>query len=360
MSGWMKVLLRTLESEPALVRVALASVLGSAPREVGASMLVGALRQYGTIGGGNLEHKAVEIARTMLRDARAWRVARFPLGPLLAQCCGGFVELWFERIEAAQHDEFAKLCEAAAKAAQSGPVLATIAASGARPRHLLLRSEIDHDAPLEASVLEMLGSMRAERMTAHLVSAEGRAAFLERLGAPDTPLYVFGAGHVGSALIPMLAGLPFAVTWVDSRDGMFPDALPDNVTALQMSAPAEEVVRAPARAAFVVLTHSHALDYDICRAILRRGEFRFAGLIGSHTKAARFAHRFAREGIGEWQRARLVCPIGIAGIASKRPAAIAVSIAAQLLSLRDAQEGQHHALHAGFAEVHGTEKHELS
>ncbi|HTT36222.1 MAG TPA: xanthine dehydrogenase accessory protein XdhC [Burkholderiales bacterium] len=359
MSAWMKALLRTLESEPALVRVALASVLGSAPREVGASMLVGALRQHGTIGGGNLEFKALEIARAMLHDARAWRVVRFPLGPSLAQCCGGFVELWFERIEAAQHAEFAGLYEAEAEAAQSGAVLATIAVSGARPRHLLLRPELGHDAPLEASVLEMLRSMQAEGMAAGLVSAKGRAVFLERLEAPDTPLYVFGAGHVGRALIPMLAGLPFAVTWIDSRDGMFPNTLPDNATALQTLAPAEEVVHAPAGAAFVVLTHSHALDYDICRAILRHGEFSFAGLIGSHTKAARFAHRFARDGIGEWQRARLVCPIGIAGIASKRPAAVAVSIAAQLLSLRDAHEGQHGALHAGFAEVHGTEKHEL-
>jgi xanthine dehydrogenase accessory factor len=84
-----------------------------------------------------------------------------------------------------------------------------------------------------------------------------------------------------------------------------------------------------------VLTHSHALDYDICREILRRDRFSFAGLIGSHTKAARFAHRLARDGIAPERVGRLVCPIGIAGIAAKQPEAIAVAVAAQLLRLRE-------------------------
>lgn len=362
MSGWVKVLTRTLESEPALVRVALASVLGSAPREAGASMLVGTQTQYGTIGGGNLEYRAVEIGRAMLREARAWRVARFPLGPSLAQCCGGFVELWFERIEAAQRAEFADIHAAEVEAAHGTAVLATIAVSGERPQHVLLRPGIDHATPqstrLETSVLEVVVSMQADGMAACLVGADGRTIFLERLEAPDTPLFVFGAGHVGSALIPMLAGLPFAVTWVDGRDGVFPDTLPENVTARRASTAVEEVACAPAGAAFVVLTHSHALDYDICTAILRRTDFSFAGLIGSQTKAARFAHRFARDGITERQRARLVCPIGIAGIASKRPAAIAVSIAAQLLSLRAARWPQAGARQTSHRDTESTEKHE--
>jgi xanthine dehydrogenase accessory factor len=99
--------------------------------------------------------------------------------------------------------------------------------------------------------------------------------------------------------------------------------------------PPELVRRAPPGACFLVLTHSHALDYEVCREILRRDSFSFAGLIGSHTKAARFAHRLARDGIAAERVGRLVCPIGIAGIAAKQPEAIAVAVAAQLLRLRE-------------------------
>jgi xanthine dehydrogenase accessory factor len=338
-SAWVAALPRALAAEPAVVRVALASVLGSAPREAGTSMLVGAQTQYGSIGGGNLEYKALEIARVMLRKARAWQVARFPLGPALAQCCGGFVELWFERIEVADCQALLELTAVP----EPKLLLATFAEVGERPRRSLLRIDAEctvDGARLDPCVLDALASMRSEKTRASLANAERRSVLLERLDAADSPWFVFGAGHVGSALIPMLSGLPFTVAWIDSREGAFPATLPANVTARHSSSPVEEVDRAPAGAAFVVLTHSHPLDYEICRAVLLRGDFRFAGLIGSETKAARFAHRFAREGIAAEVYTRLQCPIGIAGIASKHPSAIAVAIAAQLLSLDYAEQKQ--------------------
>src|SRR4029450_5336119 len=107
MSDWLSSVPDALAQEQALVRVSLASVLGSAPRETGASMLVGADSLRGSIGGGNLEFKAIEIARTMLLQRAAWQVTSFPLGPALGQCCGGFVELWFERLDADERAAFA-------------------------------------------------------------------------------------------------------------------------------------------------------------------------------------------------------------------------------------------------------------
>jgi xanthine dehydrogenase accessory factor len=80
-----------------------------------------------------------------------------------------------------------------------------------------------------------------------------------------------------------------------------------------------------------VLTHSHPLDYALCRAILERGEFAWLGLIGSKSKAARFRSRLARDGLSAAAIARLVCPIGEDGVASKWPAAIAVAVAFQIL-----------------------------
>jgi xanthine dehydrogenase accessory factor len=338
MSDWLSLLPSALERGQALVRVALASVLGSAPRETGASMLVGAKSLRGSIGGGNLEFRATEIARAMLRQGPAWQVTSFPLGPALGQCCGGFVELWFERIDADQRAALATF-DTVRNSTASDCFLATMATSDQAPRRALLaqgESCAFGDPALDAWVREEAAAMQDEEPTcARLARSEGWTLLLERVDAVATPLYIFGAGHVGRALVSVLCGLPFQVTWVDGRENVFPEKLPANVTAHACIDPLPLVNDAPAGACFLVLTHSHALDYEICREILRRDSFSFAGLIGSHTKGARFAHRLARDAIAAERVGRLVCPIGIAGIAAKQPEAIAVAVVAQLLRLRE-------------------------
>jgi xanthine dehydrogenase accessory factor len=154
--------------------------------------------------------------------------------------------------------------------------------------------------------------------------------FVERLGRTEAPLWVFGAGHVGQALVRIFLDLPVSLTWLDTRTELLPGGLPERVR-VERGDPVANVARAPPGARYLVLTHSHSLDYALCRSILARGDFGWAGLIGSKSKAARFRARLAREGFGAASIARLVCPIGVAGIASKSPAAIAVAVAAQLL-----------------------------
>jgi xanthine dehydrogenase accessory factor len=337
MSDWLALLPSALAQEHSVVRVALASVLGSAPRETGASMLVGADSLRGSIGGGNLEFKAMEIARAMLRQGPGWQVTSFPLGPALGQCCGGFVELWFERIEAEQRPTFVTFAAVRSNAITEC-ILATVAGPDRAARRALLSqgAGVLGDAALHAWVNDEAATMQDEEAAnARLARSGNWTLLLERLDAPVTPLYLFGAGHVGRALVSVLTGLPFEVTWVDGREGVFPASLPSNISAHASPDPAELVRNAPPGTCFLVLTHSHALDYEICREILRRGGFSFAGLIGSHTKAARFAHRLARDGIAAERVGQLVCPIGIAGIAAKQPEAIAVAVAAQLLRLRE-------------------------
>lgn len=174
----------------------------------------------------------------------------------------------------------------------------------------------------------------------------------ERLGAsfhrleasPRHQLYLFGAGHVGKAVVRALAELPFAVAWIDGRAGMFPADLPANVAKRLSDDPAREVAAAPADAFFLVMTHSHPLDLEICAQVLWRGDFAWLGLIGSETKRARFAGRLRAIGLPAHALARLTCPIGVSGIRSKQPAAIAASVAAQLLIIaeqrRDKGEAQ--------------------
>jgi xanthine dehydrogenase accessory factor len=137
---------------------------------------------------------------------------------------------------------------------------------------------------------------------------------------------------VGQALVRLLSDLAlFDITWVDSRPELLPADLDGGVTTHARANPVDLIGAAPAATRYVVLTHDHALDYELCRAILRRGDSSWLGLIGSASKAARFRSRLLRDGISGETLPALTCPIGIPGIASKLPASIAISIAAQLL-----------------------------
>jgi xanthine/CO dehydrogenase XdhC/CoxF family maturation factor len=131
--------------------------------------------------------------------------------------------------------------------------------------------------------------------------------------------------------VHILGELPFAVTWIDSRAELFPERLPDNVQAVSSPAPINTVGSAPENALFLVMTHDHGLDYALCRRILERGQFTWLGLIGSKSKRVRFRSRLLRDGVAPEWLDRLTCPIGIDGVESKLPAAIAVAVAAQLL-----------------------------
>ena len=144
---------------------------------------------------------------------------------------------------------------------------------------------------------------------------------------------VFGAGHVGKALVKLLADLPCAVTWIDSRAGELPAQPPPSVRCVLSDAPADEVAELPAGADLLVMTYSHALDLDIVDAALRRGAHRYLGLIGSGTKKATFLKRLEARGRTPQQLAGITCPIGLPGIAGKQPAVIAVAVVAELLTL---------------------------
>jgi xanthine dehydrogenase accessory factor len=319
---WIEAACAHLSRHPAVVRVTVIALRGSAPREAGATMLVDPLGTVGSIGGGRLEWQATLAARELLgiRDAVSVRIADLILGPDLGQCCGGRVELWLERLT---RDDLPWLLRAARS---------------------VLRSR-DHRGethkPSFVVVTEFSGgvaSHRLQRSTPGAVSlnlrraAGGNLTLHEPLAGERPRLWVFGAGHVGQALVKLLSELAiFDITWVDSRPELLPADLDGCVTTQSCANPMELVEAAPADTRYVVLTHDHALDYELCRSILRRGDSSWLGLIGSASKAARFRSRLLRDGISGETLSTLTCPIGIPGIASKLPASIAISIAAQLL-----------------------------
>ena len=325
----------TIAAQGACALVTVAAVRGSAPREAGARMVVGPDGGFrGTVGGGELEWRAIGAARDALaREAPAAALSRFALGPDLGQCCGGSVRLLTEVFDRSRLDEVRAL--AAREAA--GP-FGTRGRIGPRSVERAVDDDVMREAPGPA------GTRRpaAARCTADNVAAredleglpvelESDGVIVERFRDLRPPVWLFGAGHVGRALMLALAPLPFEVTWIDERDGVFPAAVPANVRPLRSADAAAEVARAPADARIVVMTHNHPLDLAIVHAALAAERFGYVGLIGSASKRARFTRRLREAGIAEARIAELVCPVGMPSIRSKHPAAIAAGIAAQLL-----------------------------
>jgi xanthine dehydrogenase accessory factor len=300
--------------------VTLAEARGSSPREAGARMVVRPDGGFtGTIGGGALEWIALAEAQALLADRKGAATRRLDkaLGPDLGQCCGGRVIVTLERFDAGDRDMVAKLADLE----RAGPLLTVTATEGGR----LVRHPVVPEDDTQA------GAESYTRLP------DGR--IIERFGTQATVLYLFGAGHVGRSLALALAPLPFVVTWVDPRPGAFPSHVPANITCLNEQDPVRLLGRAPDGAMIAVMTHSHALDLDLTAAALKAGRFPYVGLIGSATKRGRFVSTMRKIGITEDALDRLTCPIGLTDIRDKAPAAIAASIAAQLLIMREAAAG---------------------
>ncbi|WP_129561300.1 xanthine dehydrogenase accessory protein XdhC [Paraburkholderia dokdonensis] len=170
------------------------------------------------------------------------------------------------------------------------------------------------------------------------IDAAGRVV-IGRRGTPVPhygPMHVvlFGAGHVGHALVTLLGMLPCVVQWVDERDELFPDEVPANVQIEATDTPAAIVDEAPPGAYFIVMTHNHALDFDLSLRIMERGDFSWFGLIGSKTKRVKFERRLIDRGVAAERMSEMTCPIGVPGIVDKAPSSIAVAVAAQLMQMR--------------------------
>lgn len=259
LAGWLE---QRFSAGEGCIYVQILEVFGSTPRNTDALMLVSLNATAGTIGGGQLEFHAIDIAREMLHAGEQTRELDLALGPHMGQCCGGRVKL--------------KLAVA------------------------------------DGEFLEKL--KRNE----------------EEYAARRSNILTFGAGHTGKALCSQLLPLPFKVTLIDDRSDVFGDISPE-IAVKQLSSPAELVGECPPNSAYIILTHSHSLDYAICAAALKRNDAAYVGMIGSTTKRARFASWFLQSGGSAAGLERLVCPIGGAEVVDKRPEIIAALTIAELI-----------------------------
>ena len=181
-----------------------------------------------------------------------------------------------------------------------------------------------------------LGQCCGGAVTLRFLRLDARTAQAWPRAAPRFFLQLYGAGHVGRAIVRLLSAIPCEVQWIDERESEFPvdEALPPHIERVCVDQVEGEVDVAPAGACYLVLTHRHDLDMRIAEAILRRGDFGYLGMIGSKTKRARFFHRYEERGIPAATLARMTCPIGVPGIEGKEPEVIAIAVVAQLLQLQ--------------------------
>ncbi len=249
---WRRALVALDEEGEPHVLVTIVTAHGSTPRPAGTKMVVAAAGLAGTIGGGALEGRAIDMARQMLAQGSAEpRLEKLALGPDLDQLCGGALTLLFE------------------------PLL-----------------------------------------------------------APALRLALFGAGHVGRALVRVLDGTDVGVLWIDERAAALAPPLPGRAVARISADPAAEVATLAPGTHVRVMTHGHDRDYEIVAAALARSDLGSIGVIGSKSKWGGIRARLLESGVPEERVASVLCPIGLPGIAGKRPAEIALSVAAQLLQMR--------------------------
>lgn len=351
---WPLILKRVLDQQPCVL-VTLNLILGSVPRESGSRMVVTADGEHGSIGGGNLEYSAIRQARQLLVHSHRARQLHEPwgLGPALNQCCGGAVTLHFEVLPQGSPDWLDHLNTAVQ---EDAPAVLASAIDRDPPVHVLITDGPSSKLHLPPEIVHACDALLASQADSAPVQSLGQAPepvvtveqagetwWLEAVRSRRVPLVLFGAGHVGTEVARLLERLPFDVTWVDSRAGTLPidthgnsageicDDAPGKRRVVYTEDPAAEVAHAHPGSVFVVMTHSHQLDEDICCEILTRGDFCWLGLIGSQTKRRRFVQRLNKRGVQPDLLDRLVCPIGLVGIHGKQPATIALSLVAQLM-----------------------------
>lgn len=344
---WLEALAAALARDGEAVLVVVAAAKGSTPRETGAAMVVGPTTCAGSIGGGHLEYEATRLARAALADpasAGTWLV-RFPLAARLGQCCGGVATLAFSRVDRAALT-WVDPAMACARAGSAFAIVSRVAPGAAGAPRLVVSDDDARgtlgDMALDSAALALARTRLAGASNgAALVrfAGDGEAPLLIHVErAEPFPVLVFGNGHVGRALVDVLAVVPAQVRWIDSRGDDFPPLVPRNVDVVAADAPEDELQDAPQGAFVVITTHSHALDYALVEAALARDDWRYVGLIGSRSKRSQFERRLAARGFPADAFTRIRCPIGSEiAIKAKHPGAIAVAIAAELLVVREAR-----------------------
>ena len=259
------------EREIALVEIV--KVVGSSPREIGSWMLVSDKSTFNTIGGGTLEYQMIEEARKILElKSVGNNIFESQLNPKIDQCCGGRIK-----------------CQIS---------LAT------------------------NTVLQ-----KVERKIKNEISTYNE-------------LYLFGGGHVGKAILKLASHLPLKVTVTDSRSEIIKSLEKEfekysKIMKFNTDVFPERIIETSnLHGAFLVMTHSHASDFNIIEELLRHRSNTYIGMIGSKTKKLALKKYLIEKNFDEKTIELVNCPIGRKTTfkSNKRPEVIAALVISDILA----------------------------
>jgi xanthine dehydrogenase accessory factor len=298
--GFDRALMKQATADEPVARILIVEHKGSTPRHAGTSMLVMRDQTIGTIGGGALELQCIDVARRVLGDGVSVDMT-IPLGPALGQCCGGSVRVVVERFDAdtviPDGDVFMR---------SIAPVAESFAV---KQRRVAFRNKS------QAPMLEIVDGW-----------------LIEPIKPANRQLWLYGAGHVGRAIVDVMDGMSIDITWVDTGLDRFPDN--PSATPLVAVAPQDAARLAPANADHLIMTYSHVFDLELCHQILSQPH-QSVGVIGSDTKWARFSKRLRQLGHKADAINSVMCPIGDPSLGNE-PKAIAIGVVADLIKRRGA------------------------
>jgi xanthine dehydrogenase accessory factor len=305
---------------------------GSSPRSAGSHMLVGKEgRIFGTVGGGTLEYRAVQLAQELL-ELRSSRLKTYHLHKNdeedLGMLCGGDVDLYFQFIAAGDEKTAALMKQILVHLERDEDAWLFTDFSSPADWTAALYSA---DTPPEGMALSGDDIKALARSRGVIVKTGGRCLYGEPINVAGK-VVLFGGGHVAQALAPVLGAVGFRCVIFDSRKEfaareLFPTAY--DVIAGDYNDIFQKIQVGPRDYAVIA---THACDLPVLRQIIA-GDNAYIGVIGSKGKIAAVKQQLAAEGAAEEKLNRLHAPIGL-DIHSETPEEIAVSIAGELIKCR--------------------------
>ena len=353
MISWLKHLRTSIALNNGLVVITIIATKGSTPCTNGDKIVYTSNEAvFGSIGGGNLEFKALSLAKEMLElKGNSNQLIKYPLGATLGQCCGGYVKVLFESFvtnNASLKDKDSWVEKVSSLYQESENfILGTSIDNAKNPqldkqKFLFTKKHFfssSNNKKLSTFVQDYSSKLLQNTQSSTLVEFEDEKGLktdicLEKVTSSDLlPVAVFGAGHISRALMPILINLPVKLFWIDDRQEQF-DKFQGDTSQVKIICDdiVESVSDLPNNVYCLVITYSHKIDFEISEQMILQNNFSYLGMIGSSIKGKKFRDRFIQKNYPEEVVNKFTCPIGEKQKFLKSPTAIAVTIAMDLIN----------------------------
>ena len=349
MNSWLKPVKTASALNKGFVLLTIISTKGSTPCSNGDKIVFsGAESVFGSIGGGNLEFKALSFAEELLSlNSNGTYLKKYPLGASLGQCCGGYVNVMFESF--IQSDATNSWIKTVSNLLQDNEdfIVATIVDSNSEiefssKKFVYLDGNLSpniDDKKISSLITKSAKDLLLLSDSPTIVQFENQSGALTEvcfekvLTSEVQPVVIFGAGHISRALMPILINLPIKIYWVDDRAEQF-DKYQGDTSQIDIICDdfVQSIPDLPDSSYCLVITYSHQIDFEICEKMITQNNFSYLGMIGSEIKGKKFRDRFHQKNFSEEVINKFICPIGDKQKFLKSPAAIAVTIAMDLIN----------------------------